>query len=75
MSPVEGTQSMVVLKVAVRCKQFVEHMRFDETKIVVMVEWMNDLFVVVMNDVVDTFVSMVKESELVEPCMIVEETV
>nr|GEU50322.1 hypothetical protein [Tanacetum cinerariifolium] len=42
LSPFEGTQSMVVLKIEVCCKQLVEHMRFDETDIVVMVERVND---------------------------------
>ncbi|GKB59336.1 hypothetical protein Tco_0915522 [Tanacetum coccineum] len=41
-TPFEGTQSMVVLKIEVSCKQLVEHMRSDETDIVVMVEQMND---------------------------------
>ncbi|GJS76842.1 hypothetical protein Tco_0726723 [Tanacetum coccineum] len=39
-----------------------------ETGIVVMVEQMNDLFVVVIDDVLDTLVSMIGESELVELC-------
>nr|GEY24204.1 retrovirus-related Pol polyprotein from transposon TNT 1-94 [Tanacetum cinerariifolium] len=40
--PFEGTQSMVVLKIKVSCKQLVEQMRIDETDIFVMVERMND---------------------------------
>ncbi|GJX24042.1 hypothetical protein Tco_0228487 [Tanacetum coccineum] len=45
LSPFEGTQSWVVLKLKVNDKQFVEQMRFDdsnETGIHVMVEQMND---------------------------------
>ncbi|GJR36810.1 hypothetical protein Tco_1212494 [Tanacetum coccineum] len=41
LSPIEGTQLMVVLKVKVNCKQFVEEVRFDdsfETDMDVMVE-------------------------------------
>ncbi|GJU82459.1 hypothetical protein Tco_1284824 [Tanacetum coccineum] len=45
LSPFEGTQLWVVLKLKVNDKQFVEQMRFDdsnETGIHVMVEQMND---------------------------------
>ncbi|GKB61317.1 hypothetical protein Tco_0917503 [Tanacetum coccineum] len=52
MSPVKGTQSMVVLKVEVRCKKFMKQMRFDEIDIDVMLEQMNDLFMVEMSRIV-----------------------